>query len=145
RLASWPNSFLRHRFKSVLDGFGPQIVHFHNFLSLGDDLVTMARDSGARVVYTLHDFGLICPNTLLLRHDRKLCLKGHGDFFQDCCPALIRTARSSTHQDRGKAPGFAVAPSLARWRLYGEQYPRPGFRFALLAGIRMAEWFFGHP
>jgi Glycosyltransferase Family 4 len=92
RLAAWPNTFLRAQFQSVLDEFAPEIVHFHNFLSLGDDLVTMARAGGARVAYTLHDYGLICPNKLLLRTDSKLCSKEDGNFFQDCCPRFIRTS-----------------------------------------------------
>src|SRR5262249_53577795 len=115
RLAIWPNSFLRERFQFVLAEFRPQIVHFHTFLSLGDDLVSMARVSGARVVYTRHDFGLTGPNPLLLRDDRKLCPKEDGGFFQDCCPTLIRASR----RHRGAAPLFARVPSLARWRLYG--------------------------
>jgi glycosyltransferase involved in cell wall biosynthesis len=141
RLAAWPNLFLRGRFQSVLDDFAPEIVHFHNFLSLGDDLVSMAHASGARVVYTLHDFGLICPNRLLLRRDRKLCLKEDGNFFQDCCPFLIRTSG----RPRRTAPWFARVPSLARWRLYGEQYPHAGFRSLLLLAIRAAEVLIGHP
>jgi len=141
RLAAWPNLFLRERFQSALDEFRPQVVHFHNFLSLGDDLVSMARASGSRVVYTLHDFGLICPNTLLLREDRKLCQKEDSDFFQDCCPTLIRISRGH----RGAAPWFSRAPSLARWRLYGEQYPDPRFRFWLLAAVGLAERCLGHP
>jgi glycosyltransferase involved in cell wall biosynthesis len=139
RLAAWPNSFLRDQFQSVLEEFAPQIVHFHNFLSLADDLVSMARASGAGVVYTLHDFGLICPNGLLLRSDGKLCSKEDGDFFQDCCPALIRTSG----QDRRAAPLAARLPSLARWRLYGQQYPSPALRRLLLAAIGGAERWLG--
>jgi len=141
RLAGWANSFLRDQFQSVLKEFRPQIVHFHNYLSLGDDLVTTARTTGARVVYTLHDYGLMCPNTILLRHDRKLCLKDDSDFFQDCCPTLIRVSR----RGYGAAPWFSRAPSLARWRLYAEQYPNPRFRGLLLAAVRLAESCLGPP
>jgi glycosyltransferase involved in cell wall biosynthesis len=141
RLAAWRNSFLREKFQYVLDQFAPQIVHFHNFLSLGDDLVSMARAYGARVVYTLHDFGLICPNRLLLRTDRKLCGKANGDFFQDCCPALIRTAG----QNLRTTPWFHWMPSLAQWRLYCEQYPRPTIRALLLEAITLTERYLGNP
>lgn len=141
RLSAWPNAFLRGRFQEVLDEFRPEIVHFHNFLSLGDDLVSMARAGGARVVYTLHDYGLVCPNTLLLRQDRKLCLKEDGEFFQDCCPTLIRTGGPS----RDTAPWFSRLPSLARWRLYIEQYPYRHFRSILLAGLRATERCLGKP
>jgi glycosyltransferase involved in cell wall biosynthesis len=139
RVADWPNQFLRKQFLAVLREWAPQIVHFHNFVSLGDDLVSMARATGAAVVYTLHDFGLICPNALLLRSDGNLCDKGDPDFFQDCCPNLIRTAG-------GRLPVLSHhLPPLARWRLYANQHPRPAIGAALRAGVGIAEWWWGDP
>jgi glycosyltransferase involved in cell wall biosynthesis len=132
RVADWPNRFLRRAFQTVLDEWVPQVVHFHNFVSLGDDLVSMARANGAAVVYTLHDFGLICPNTLLLKTNGTLCEKGHADFFQDCCPDLIRTSG-------GRIPILAArVPSLTRWRLYASQHPLPPVRAALTAAVGLA-------
>jgi glycosyltransferase involved in cell wall biosynthesis len=96
RVAEWPNAFLRERFAETLEEFAPDAVHFHNYVSLGDDLVAVARSSGASVLYTLHDYGLICPNNLLKRMDGALCEKGSPDFFQDCCPATIRLGKGST-------------------------------------------------
>jgi glycosyltransferase involved in cell wall biosynthesis len=140
RLADWPNEFLRASFQSVLDEFRPEVVHVHNFLSLGDDLVSLAHARGAAVVYTLHDYGLICPNGLLLRDDGKLCEKQAADFFQDCCPTLIRT------DVRRRTPQWTARfPSLARWLLYSRQHPHPLFRALLRAGTdRVANWL-GHP
>jgi glycosyltransferase involved in cell wall biosynthesis len=139
RLADWPNRFLRRQFQAVLEECAPQIVHFHHFVSLGDDLVSMARASGAAVVYTLHDFGLICPNTFLLRSDGKLCGKDDAGFFQDCCPDLIRTVGG------GVPIVSAGLPSLARWRLYANQNPRPVIGAALRRSVDVAEWWCGHP
>jgi hypothetical protein len=81
RVADWPNRFLQKKFTEPLGEFRPDIVHFHNYLSFGDDLVGMAKGYGASGVYTLHDYGLICPNNLLLRSDEILCGKMDGDFF----------------------------------------------------------------
>jgi glycosyltransferase involved in cell wall biosynthesis len=128
RLADRPNAFLRRSFETALRDFQPEIIHFHHFLSLGDDLVTLARVSRGAVVYTLHDYGLICPNALLLRDDGALCAKQHADFFQDCCPVLIRTLRS------GPRPAWiGRLPSLARWQQYARQHPG-SWRGALLRG-----------
>lgn len=140
RLADWPNHFLRRSFRAVLDDVRPDVVHFHNFLSLGDDLVPLARVSGAVVVYTLHDYGLICPNALLLRDDGVLCGKQHPDFFQDCCPVLIRS--------RGRAsapPWSARLPSIARWQRYARQHPRPALRALLLVATDRAARWLGDP
>ena len=137
RLAKWPNRFLSRCFDRVLDEFKPEIVHFHHFLSLGDQLVTRAADHGARVVYTLHDFGLICPNVKLLRTDGHLCGKNTPDFFQDCCPVLVRTLD-------GPAPWFASrVPSLNQWRTFAEQHGSRAIRATLQTGIGTVRWWSG--
>ncbi|KAJ1435659.1 hypothetical protein B484DRAFT_265579 [Ochromonadaceae sp. CCMP2298] len=48
-------------FRTVLEEWQPDVVHFHhlNHLSLG--LPGVAKESGAAVVYTLHDYWLLCP------------------------------------------------------------------------------------
>jgi len=140
RLADWPNHFLRRSFRTALDDFRPEIVHFHHFLSLGDDLVTLARRSGAAVVYTLHDYSLICPNTLLLRDDGALCAKQDADFFQDCCPVLIRTRGA-----RREPPWTARFPSLSRWQLYARQNRNLLLRALLLAATNRAVRWLGNP
>jgi glycosyltransferase involved in cell wall biosynthesis len=141
RLATWPNQILRSSFGAALDEFRPDIVHFHNYLSLGDDLITLTRASGAAVVYTLHDYGLICPNALLLRDDGVLCTKDRGDFFQDCCPLLIRTAAAA----RTTAPWKARLPSLARWQMFGRQQRNPLLRGLFSAALTSATRWRGEP
>ena len=139
RLADWPNEFLRRAFQEVLTEYVPEIVHFHNYLSLGDDLVGLARTARARVVYTLHDFGLLCPNALLLTSDRRLCAKADPDFFQDCCPELIRV-------NGGRTPLLASRlPSIARWRLFSRQQAQPLVRTALSAAVDLATRWLGDP
>ena len=132
RVADWPNPFLRRSFQSALSEFRPDVVHFHHFLSLGDDLVSIARASGSSVVYTLHDYGLICPNALLLRDDGILCGKREPDFFRDCCPIPIRVARP------GAARMIAGVPSLARWRLFARQQASPRLQAILGAAVAIA-------
>jgi glycosyltransferase involved in cell wall biosynthesis len=140
RLADYPNHFLRRSFETVLEEFRPEIVHFHHFLSLADDLVTVARASGAAVIYTLHDYGLICPNALLVRDDGALCGKQGPDFFQDCCPTLVRTIGR-----RRAAWWIARIPSLARWQLYARQQPVRLLRTLLFAATGQAARWLGDP
>ena len=44
----------------VLHAIRPDIVHVHNLLNLSFDLPRLARERGARVVATLHDYTLVC-------------------------------------------------------------------------------------
>ena len=139
RQADWPNAFLTASFRQVLREFRPELVHMHNYLSLGDDLVGLAVAEGARVVYTLHDYGLICPNNLLLRPDGQLCGKGDPAFFEACCPQTLRVSG-------GRPPLVAArVPSLARWRSFAESYPHRRRRAVLRGAVRLAEGVLGDP
>lgn len=50
------------RLAAMLDEVKPDIVHIHNLLNLSFDLPQIARNAGARVVATLHDYSLVCPS-----------------------------------------------------------------------------------
>lgn len=54
---------IRASFSRILDDFAPDIVHLHNIHSyLSPQLAAMARKRGMKVVWTLHDYKLICPS-----------------------------------------------------------------------------------
>lgn len=62
-------------FKDALNSFKPDIVHFHNVHSyLSPIVVKLAKDYGCKVVWTLHDYKLICPSYSCLNHG-KVCEK----------------------------------------------------------------------
>ena len=53
---------VRARFKEVLDDFKPDVVHLHNIHSYLSPVVgELAHRRGIRVVWTLHDYKLLCP------------------------------------------------------------------------------------
>ena len=52
------NRSLRH----VLAATDPDVLHVHNLLNLSMDLPALARERGAAVVATLHDYTLLCPS-----------------------------------------------------------------------------------
>ena len=139
RLANWNNPILVKHFQTALNEFKPDVVHFHNYLSLGDDLPTVAKRFGAAVVYTLHDFGLICPNHLLWRTDGKLCNKSRPDFFQDCCPVNLRVASS------GQPPLRRHIPPLSRWQVFASQQSNPLVRGLLNTALKVPRMIYGTP
>lgn len=64
---------IREQFGRLLDDFTPDIVHLHNIHSyLSPQLAVMARQRGKKVVWTLHDYKLICPSYSCL-YDGKPC------------------------------------------------------------------------
>lgn len=64
---------IRTSFAKILADFKPEVVHLQNIHSyLSPQLAVMARKAGAKVVWTLHDFKLVCPSYGCLR-DGKPC------------------------------------------------------------------------
>ena len=56
------------RFEAVLDDFKPDVVHLHNIHSyLSPVVAQLAHNRGIRVVWTLHDYKLLCPRYDCLR------------------------------------------------------------------------------
>ncbi|MDE7142935.1 MAG: glycosyltransferase [Muribaculaceae bacterium] len=62
---------VRGSFARILSDFRPDVVHLQNIHSyLSPQLAVMAREAGARVVWTLHDFKPVCPSYGCLREGR---------------------------------------------------------------------------
>lgn len=54
---------IRKSFSKILNDFKPEIVHLHNIHSyLSPQLAVMAHKAGCRVLWTLHDYKLVCPS-----------------------------------------------------------------------------------
>lgn len=61
-------------FKKVLHEFKPDVVHLHNIHSYLSPVVgELAHQYGARVVWTLHDYKLVCPSYSCRLPDGKNC------------------------------------------------------------------------
>lgn len=60
-------------FRSWLADVRPDLVHLHSLQTLGGALVTAAKDSGARVVVTMHDFWWFCARQFLVDREMRPC------------------------------------------------------------------------
>lgn len=70
---------VRDCFARLLRDFRPDVVHLNNIHSyLSPVLAEMAKRQGARVVWTLHDYKLICPSYSCLR-DGAVCEECFAD------------------------------------------------------------------
>lgn len=73
RLLGWGD--IKASFNKILDDFMPEIVHLHNIHSyLSPVLSQLAKRRGCRVLWTLHDYKLVCPSYACLL-DGKPCEK----------------------------------------------------------------------
>lgn len=70
---------VRSHFQAVLDDFKPDVVHLHNIHSYLSPVVgELAHQRGIRVVWTMHDYKLLCPRYDCLSNGKpcELCLTG---------------------------------------------------------------------
>lgn len=100
-------------FAEFLDRTRPDIVHFHHTTCLSLGCVDVAKDRGIPVVYTLHDFWLICQRGQLLRRDLDLCT-AHGP--ADCVRCLAYHLPIEGGHERVEAL-WQRAEELRRWPL----------------------------
>jgi glycosyltransferase involved in cell wall biosynthesis len=84
------NPLLIEAYVEFLRLIEPDVVHFHHFLTLGVDLLTVTRRTlpNARIVFTFHEFLAICAadGQMLRRTDKSLCSESSGVRCHQCLP-----------------------------------------------------------
>lgn len=77
------------RFKAMLSDFRPDVVHLGNIHSqLSPVIAQIAHMHGCRVVWTLHDYKLLCPRYDCLLHGTQpceLCFSSKGNVIRNRC------------------------------------------------------------
>lgn len=67
------NLRLKNKIKRIVLDEKPDIVHVHNFGGLSTLLFNGMKEIGVPVVFTAHDYSVICPRANLLRSDNSIC------------------------------------------------------------------------
>jgi glycosyltransferase involved in cell wall biosynthesis len=87
-----PDPFMIDAYVDFLNLIKPDVVHFHHFLTLGIDLLTITRRilPKARIVFTLHEFLSICAadGQMVRKTDKSLCSQPSGVRCHQCLPHL---------------------------------------------------------
>lgn len=60
-------------FKDILSKESPDIVHINNMGGFSNSIFWATKNGGCKLVYTLHDYLSVCPKSVLLRKDLKIC------------------------------------------------------------------------
>lgn len=116
--------------KHLVERTGVQVVHVHNFFPLlSPSVIDGARDGGAAVVQTLHNYRAVCANGLLMR-DGAVC--------EDCVgrvgwPALRHRCY------RGSVIGSAAVVAMQQAIRRGGIWDRPGTRLIALTDFARAK------
>lgn len=94
-------------FAEYLAGTRPDIVHFQHLLGFGSLLLPgIARASGCRVVISLHDYFLLCPEVNLLDAANQRCGRARLERTDACCECLRSKLHQRPHREPADLEGF---------------------------------------
>lgn len=74
----YKNEEIEHRFIQVLDEVKPDIVHIHHLLFLSLGIIDEIKKRNIPIVFTLHDYWLVCPRGQLLKTNLRVCNRHIG-------------------------------------------------------------------
>ena len=86
RILSCPE--VKSKFRKLIKDFKPDVVHLNNIHSyLSPVLAEIAKENNIRLIWTLHDYKLICPSYCCLRDDRpcELCFNDKFNVVKTKC------------------------------------------------------------
>jgi len=64
---------VEEHFKSILDDFSPDIVHFHNIIGLSTGIIHIAKSRGIKTILTLHDHWGFCYKNTIIKRENEIC------------------------------------------------------------------------
>ncbi|MBX3357974.1 MAG: glycosyltransferase [Phycisphaeraceae bacterium] len=97
----------------------PDAVHWHNVEGFSAGCVSAAKRSGARVIYSLHNYHTLCPQVTLTREHRWACHDFDAGRSCETCvksepPAVERARREADYQRRHAEESAAGAGERLR-------------------------------
>ncbi len=92
----------RRKFAALLDRFSPDMIHLQNFFNhITASIMFEAEQRGLPMVWTLHDYGLACPNAhFLIDRTGEICEACRGGHFYN---ALFRRCKKDSLLASGMA------------------------------------------
>jgi len=115
-------------FAALLRALEPDVVHFHHFLSIGLDMISVVRRilPSCRVLLTFHEFAAICAadGHMVRRTDRSLCDRASPVRCHQCLPErqpdefMIRKMWLEHHLnqvDRFTCPSHFMIEHFVNW------------------------------
>jgi glycosyltransferase involved in cell wall biosynthesis len=113
---SYSSRRLNAQLEHAIDATRPDILHVHNLLNLSFDLPRLARERGARVVATLHDYTLVCASGGQRVHQQEshVCREIEPDRCSRCFSASPFHRQMAVSRATGGALGRMAAQVHAR-------------------------------
>lgn len=99
------------KFAELLDIIKPEIVHIHHLLFLSYGMIDEIKKRGIPVIYTLHDYWLICYRGQLIKDDLTICKRNSIVECESCLKYLLSIRKYSMylyHILKRRIPAFSL-------------------------------------
>lgn len=79
------NNLVYKSVRKILEVENPDIVHLHNFKYFGFSALKAAKDLKIKVIYSVYDYWLFCPLSMLyIKNQKSVCKSYHGPDCMKC-------------------------------------------------------------
>ena len=116
----YQNEAIDAKFESLLDRIKPDVVHIQHLVFLSIGIIKKIKQRGIPIVFTIHDYWLMCPRWHILKKNSMPCRKAFThDFDKEClsCVAELLNIKKSSKAvylfSKNILPAF-----LLRWLKY---------------------------
>jgi glycosyltransferase involved in cell wall biosynthesis len=124
---NWRAPEVHSDFVAFLGRVRPDVVHLHDLQMLGGSLVRAAKDAGARVVVTMHDFWWVCARLFLVdRHMRPCSLVVDAGTCRCQVNRRWLEGRDAALADELRHADLVLAPSATAARVLAANGVAPG-------------------
>lgn len=107
----YKDSAITRKFIDVLDTVNPDIVHIQHLIFLSTDIIAEAKKRGIPIIFTLHDYWLICPQWHFLKKSLDLCKNSNIAQCVHCLDyqlSIKNIPKRAYLAFRGIIPGFLI-------------------------------------
>lgn len=81
------NTELYNIFKSFVETHNIELIHFNNIEGLSLNVLDIKKDVNVKIVYSIHNYNIVCPQVNLWKNERENCLNNHD--CEDCLNCVI--------------------------------------------------------
>ncbi len=116
----YDNDSINIKFEELLKEVSPDVVHIQHLVFLSTGIMKIIEKNNIPIVFTLHDYWLICPKWHLLKSDWSVCKKAADSAYDsecfDCLSGIINISKKTAkfyYLTKNILPGFLI-PGLRK-------------------------------
>ncbi len=83
---TYKNEVIAAKFSAILNELRPDIVHIQHLLYLSTAIIEEINKKSIPIIFTLHDYWLICPQGQLLKNSYKIC---NNENYSECVDCIL--------------------------------------------------------